>query len=106
MAEDTKKGISLEPTFAVRDADIPVDQFKPLLLSGGELLVPLVWTDETESVTSDAGEMGFEFFSRHQPPAVLRLSWSWDTPEQWNPVKEWVARLSDFLNSCLKNSKS
>jgi hypothetical protein len=105
MVEDVKKGVSLEPTFAVRDADVPADRLKAMLYSGSALLVPLVWMDETESVTSDAGEMGFEFFSRHQPPAVLRLRWSWETPEQWDPAKAWVARLHDFLDSCLKHSK-
>ena len=105
MGEDKEKEVALEPTIAVRDADIPSDQFKAILLAGRDHFVPLVWMDEMKEVTCDVGSVGFEFFSRDQPPAVLRLVWSSDTPEQWNPVKEWVARLRDFLEYCLKNSK-
>jgi hypothetical protein len=105
MVEVNKQVVAFEPTIVVRDANIPADQLKEVLLSGTELFVPLIWLNEMMATTCDVGSVGFEFFGRDQPPAVLRLMWSYDTPEQWNPVKEWVTRLRNFLECCLNTSK-
>jgi hypothetical protein len=105
LVDDTKKEVALKPTIAVRDAHIPAEEFKALLLSGANLFIPLVWMDEMKAVTCDVGAVGFEFFSRDDLPAALRLVWSFDTPDQWNPVKEWVTCLRSFLERCLQSAK-
>lgn len=103
MVEDIKREVAVEPTIAVRDAEVPADQLTAILLAGKDLFIPVVWMDEMKAVTCDVGAVGFEFFSRDQPPAVLRVTWSYDTPNQWEPIKEWIARLRVFLEHCIKN---
>jgi hypothetical protein len=72
-----------------------------LLAEAAEFRVPVAWFSHTESVTSDVGGCGFEFFSRDQPPAAIRLGWSWDTPPEWKAILCWWGRLRQFLEGCL-----
>jgi hypothetical protein len=95
-----KQTVFHEPTIAVRDAEVPADRLTAFLREAALGTIPVVWLDPMKAVTSDCGTVGFEFFSQDGPPAVLRLTWSYDTPEQWEPVKDWVTRLRAFLESC------
>jgi hypothetical protein len=98
----SKTPVTFRPTVTVRDAALPPDPLAAYLAEASEFRVPITWFSDTEAVTSDAGGRGFEFFSRDQPPASLRLEWSWDTPQEWKPVLEWRGRLWQFLESCLR----
>jgi hypothetical protein len=94
---EAKQTVFREPTIAIRDTDVSADRLKAFLREGAALAIPVVWLDPMKAVTSDCGTVGFDFFSKDGPPAVLRLSWSHDTPEQWEPVKDWIFRLRAFL---------
>ena len=92
------------PTVRVRDAAVPADRLAALLAEAARFRVPVMWFGDTESVTSDVGGRGFEFFSRDQPPAVVTLEWSFDTPAEWEPVLEWCGRLRRFLEGRLSET--
>lgn len=100
-AKRTGRPAAFRPTVRVQDAPVPAERWAAFLAEAGGFRVPLAWTNDTESVTSDIGERGFEFFSRDQPPASVKLAWSWDTPPEWKPVLDWHGRLWQFLESCL-----
>jgi hypothetical protein len=101
--ESTQSGrpVTFKPTFAVRDAPVPAEQFASLLEEAVGFRVPVVWFSDAESVTSDVGNQGFEFFGRDQPAAALKLEWSSVTPPDWDPVIRWYRRLRQFLERCL-----
>jgi hypothetical protein len=98
--EQFKKAVAFKPTVRVRDACVPAERLEAFLREASVFRVPVVWLDNDGSVTCDAGSQGFEFFSRDQPPAILRLEWSFDTPPEWKPVLEWYRRLCEFLENC------
>jgi hypothetical protein len=89
-----------EPTIGVRDAVVPADQLGALLAEALGFRVSIAWFGDTEAITSDVGSRGFEFFSKDQPPAALKLEWSLDTPPEWEPVLDWLSRLRQFLEGC------
>jgi hypothetical protein len=93
--------VVFKPTISVRDAVVPAERLAALLQEASAFRVPVVWSGDVEAVTSDVGGRGLEFFSRDQPPAALRLEWSYDTPPEWEPVLEWCGRLRQFLEDCL-----
>jgi hypothetical protein len=96
------KLVTLPPSLSVRDAAIPAPQFHALLAEASQMRVPITWFQDSESVTSDASDFGFAFYSRNQPPAVLRLEWSFDVPPAWEPVVAWYWRMREFLEGCLR----
>ena len=98
--ERSGRPVTFKPTVSVRDAAVPPDRLAGLLGEAAALRVPVTWFNDTDSVTSDVGGRGFEFFSRDQPPAVVTLEWSCDTPPEWEPVLEWCGRLRQFLEGC------
>ena len=97
----SSKPATFRPTIGVRDAAVPAEQFAALLAEAAGFQVPVAWFSNTEAVTSDVGGRGFEFFSRDQPPAALRLEWSCDTPQEWEPVLDWCGRVRQLLEGCL-----
>jgi hypothetical protein len=101
--ERKRKLIFWEPTFEVRDAPAPAAEFAALLKEATAFRVPVVWLgrEDRESVTTDVGARGFEFFSREQPPAVLRLQWSAEMPAEWLPITKWFENVRNFLVGCL-----
>jgi hypothetical protein len=100
-AKQSGRPAAFRPTIQVRDAVVPAEQLTALLTEAAAFRVPVAWFSNTESVTSDVGGRGFEFFSRDQPPATLKLVWSYDTPPEWEPVLAWCERLRRFLEGCL-----
>ena len=98
--------VVLEPTVRERYAAVPGERLADLLREACGFRLPVAWFDDEESVTSDVGSAGFEFFSRNQPPASLRLTWSWDTPDEWRPVIEWYGRVRQLLEGCLATGES
>jgi len=101
--ERKRKVIFWEPTFVIRDGPVPAAEFRALLKEATAFRVPVVWLgpEDRESVTTDVGDLGFEFFSREQPPAVLRLQWSFEMPESWPPIVDWFEKMRNFLVGCL-----
>ncbi len=97
----SSQSVTFRPTVRVRDAEVPAEQLATILSEAGGFRLPVAWFRNTESVTSDVGGHGFEFFSRDQPPAALKLEWSYDTPQNWEPVLDWCGRLRQFLENCL-----
>jgi hypothetical protein len=93
----SRKVVSFKPTVVVRDAPVPASELAALLSEAMSFRLPVIWLDDMIAVTCDVGAVGFEFFSRDQPPAVLKLQWSWDKPAAWEPVAEWFAKLRGFL---------
>jgi hypothetical protein len=100
--EATQSGrvATFRPTIRVRDAAVEAETLAALLAEAAAFRVPVAWFSDTEAVTTDVGGRGFEFFSRDQPPAELRLAWSFDTPPEWEPVLGWCDRLRQFLEGC------
>ena len=88
----------LQPTISVRDATVPLDEFRRFLKSGEGIRVPLLTFADNLSVTTDAGSAGFDFYTTDQPPAVIRLEWSFEIPDELKPAVEWAGRFRDFLN--------
>ncbi|MBN9524385.1 hypothetical protein J0H58_38705 [bacterium] len=99
--EQTEGVVSAEPAVAERWASVPREQLSALLREAVELRVRVAWPDRRDSVSSGASGTGFEFFSRNQPPASLRLEWWDDTPPEWQPVIDWHGRVWRLLAGCL-----
>ena len=97
--------VFLAPTVSVRFGRVPSDELAEFIREGCAFRLPVAWLSDTESVTSDVGSVGFEFFSRDQPPASLRLTWSFDTADDWKPVIEWYYRLQEFLTTCVATAE-
>jgi hypothetical protein len=94
------EAVLIEPTIAVRDAPVLARQLYDLLREAKDFSVPVVWLDEMQSVVTDVGAVSFEFFSQDQPPAVLRLQWSYEKPASWEPIATWFIRLWKLLEDC------
>jgi hypothetical protein len=99
--EESMAIVMLPPTVGERYAPVPRERLSSFLREACAFRVPVAWPNAWESVTSGGGSVGFEFFSRDQPPASLRLEWSFETPPAWRPVVEWYERLRQLLESCL-----
>ena len=107
VLEEVKRSnspVTFRPTVELRDAAVRPDRLTALLVEAALFRVPLTWFGDAEAVTSDVGGRGFEFFSRDQPPAVVTLEWSYDTPPEWEPVLEWYGRLRQFLEDCFSET--
>jgi len=100
-----REPVFLKPTIGVRDGAVSRERLASFLREACAFRVPAVWFNDTESVTSDIGDFGFEFFSQDQPPAALRMQWSFDMPPEWRPIVEWHARLREFLEDCLADGR-
>lgn len=105
--ERSRKVAIIDPTIDVRDGPVPPAELAALLKEATAFRVPVVWLspEGCESVTDDVGARGFEFFSREQPPAVLRLQWSCEMPKSWRPIIDWFEKIRSFLVSCLPETK-
>jgi hypothetical protein len=95
--------VSSNPTITVQDASVPAAELERRLHAGKELYIPLVWLQDEWAVTTDVGEIGFDFFSLDGPQAKLSLAWSCDKPDAWQPVADWRLELQQFLEECLHN---
>jgi hypothetical protein len=93
--------VMLPPTVGERYAPVPRERLSNLLREACAFRLPVTWPNARESVTSGGGSVGFEFFSRDQSPASLRLAWSFETPSAWQPVTDWHERLRQFLEGWL-----
>jgi hypothetical protein len=89
------------PGSASGKTPVPRERLAGFLREACAFRVAVAWPGARESVSSGGGSVGFEFFSRDQPPARLRLEWSFETPAAWRPVVEWYGRLRQFLEGCL-----
>jgi hypothetical protein len=102
LAKETGVAVVVQPTISVRDALLPKERLKPLLARGERLELPIAWHDEGIGCAIDVGSEGFEFFSKHNPPTVLRLEWSTDMPTiGWSAVINWGREVREFLKECL-----
>ena len=104
--ERTRQAVTLVPTVEVRDGSVPAEALSTLLHEASRFRLPVTWFSNTKSITSGSAGFGYEFFSEDDPPATLRLEWSWETPAEWKPVLEWIARLRKFLVGCLPDGIS
>jgi hypothetical protein len=86
------------PTIEVRDARIDTSAFETLLSQASKLRIPIVWPwpKDRDSVTTDVGMIGFEFFDIAEPQASLRCGWSMDLPPEWEPVMDWFDRMYNW----------
>ncbi len=92
--------VLVPPTVAERYAPVPREGLSAFLREACGFHVPVAWPCR-DAVCSGGGSLGFEFFSREQPPARLRLEWSFGPPAAWHPVVEWYTRVRRFLEGCL-----
>jgi hypothetical protein len=93
-----------EPTVIVADARIPGKKLQAILDSGRHLSLPIIKLSYPESITSDVGSIGFDFFTLNQPQAKVSLEWSADPPKEWEPAIDFANRLQKFLETCLEKS--
>lgn len=101
-AVDRDGAVFLRPSVGERYAGVPREELSALLREGCGFKVPVAWPNRSESVTSGAcGSTAYEFFTRDQPAAVLRMEWAFDPPAAWEPVIEWYVRLHRFLAGCI-----
>ena len=89
------------PTFEVCDKIIDGSRFEVLLNDAVGLRIPVVWAWPTDrdSLTTDVGMVGFEFFDLPEPQARIRCAWSVDLPPEWEPVTEWFGRMIEWLET-------
>lgn len=87
------------PTIVVRDERIDSTGFEDILDQATSLRISIVWPwpKDKESLTTDVGMVGFEFFDLAEPQASLRCAWSVDLPPEWEPIRQWYRRMYDFL---------
>jgi hypothetical protein len=95
-----------DPTITIADAPVPIEEFREVLRPAVTIQLPLILMKrKTESVTSDVGRIGFDFFTvDEQPQTQISLEWSWDIHPKLRPAIEFVGRLQTFLESCLAKS--
>jgi hypothetical protein len=105
MVEQGRQDLEFPPTLSVRDAEVPAERLNQFLDYGQKLKIPLVWPQTTQSVSADCSTEGFEFFSSENPPAILKLQWSSATPLAWDPVKDWLRGLRQFLEESLPGGR-
>lgn len=89
------------PTIVVRDTRIDSAEFEVNVGQAANLRIPIVWpwSKDRDSVTTDVGMIGFEFFDIAEPQASLRCGWSMDVPPEWEPVMDWFGRMYDWLET-------
>jgi hypothetical protein len=96
-----KDVVAFRPTITVRDAPVPNDRFATLMEVASTFHLPVVWFGDREANALDVGSVGLEVFGDSQPPAVLRLEWSFEKPASWEPVIAWHGEVRRFLEGCL-----
>ena len=81
------------------DIEIDSTEFEARLAECFELRIPIVWPwpKDKESLTTDVGLLGFEYFDIAEPQASIRLAWSMDLPPDWEPVTKWFGKMYEFL---------
>ncbi len=92
------------PNITFTDAEVPFSPLQKHLetIAAQKVSAISLQTLHKPSVTSDAGSIGFEFFSQDQPPSSVRYTWSVDTPPEWEPVISEIKKLREFLLCCFK----
>jgi hypothetical protein len=63
LVEAQDRPVSIDPTITVTDATVPGPELEAILLSGQNLRLPIVKLKYRDSVTSDVGSMGIEFYT-------------------------------------------
>lgn len=96
----SREPVFLDPTVAVKFGEVDGERLTDLIRQGSAFRLPVAWLSDTESVSSGGWEWGFEFFSRDQPTASLRLTWSCEWPPDWQPVIDWFHEVWKFLRVC------
>jgi hypothetical protein len=91
----------LDPRIKVTDAAVPAKKLRAILDSGRDLSLPIIRLTYSDSVTSDVGSGGLEFFTLNQPQAKVTMEWSADPPKEWQSAIEFALRLQEFLEGCL-----
>jgi hypothetical protein len=99
--DPTQPARVVEPTLVVRDAPVPAAEWRVVLGQAASFSVPVIWLQERAHITTDSGTAGLDFFSRDDPPAVLKLQWSDGMPDSWKPVTQWWEFCLTFLEDCL-----
>jgi hypothetical protein len=91
------------PTIEVYDKTIDGSRFDALLDEAVGLRIPVVWPwpKDRDSLTTDVGMVGFEFYDLAEPPARVRCAWSVDLPPEWQPVADWFGRMFQWLETQL-----
>lgn len=89
----------LTPTWTVRDAVIDRTAYEAILQPAFSLSVPIAWPwpSDRDSLTTDAGAIGFEFFDLAEPQASIRCKWSVDLPPGWEPIMTWFDQMFVWL---------
>ena len=103
---DARDVVAFRPTITVRDAPVPYERFSSLLEEASGFHLPVVWSGDRATLTTDVGSVGFEVLGDSQPPAVLRLEWSVDNPASWEPVIAWHGEIRRFLEGCFTTKGS
>jgi len=102
--QEANKVLSLRPTISVRDVPVPEIELADFLSQAASFHVPIAWLDDDGMDITDVGSVGFEFLSRDQPPAVLRLQWSAGRPACWERIDQWYCKMRDFLEGSLSQT--
>jgi len=100
-ARESGKTVYMEPTISVRDGRLSRCRVLDHLQMIAAVSIPVISIDNGGCVTTDVGSCGFEFLSRDQPTASIRLQWSDRKPDAWSPVVDEINRLRDRLRECL-----
>lgn len=95
----------VQPVVKVRDADVPDKPFREVLaeLSGHQIAA--INLQDDGAAADDVSSFGFEYFSRDQPSATIRLEWSCHFPADWAPVIQTVEKIKKLLLGCLSDSQ-
>jgi hypothetical protein len=98
--------IFIRPTVEERYGIVPRDRLSLFLREACGYQVPITWPGVSESITSGPSDsVRYEFFTRGQPPTILRLEWSPPPPWEWQKIAEWYDRLHGFLVECLEKAE-
>ena len=88
------------PVISVRDANVPFDRLRCMLDRLAEIKIPLP-PMEDYGVSTDSPHQGFEWMSRGNSPARMRVQWSVDPVGDWFPVVECISSIRDLLCASL-----
>lgn len=96
----TRTPVFFDPAVAVTFGAADAGRLEDFIRAGSAFRLPVAWLGDAESVSSGGWQSGFEFFSRDQPTASLRLTWSCEWPPDWQPVIDWFQELWKYLRVC------
>ena len=106
-AVEQSGAVFLRPTVEERHSPVPREWLSYFLRDACAFRVPVAWPGTGASMTSGScPRYRYEFFTRDQPPTVLRLEWWMQAPWEWQQIGEWYWRLRGFLVKCLDESES